>query len=713
MLDITTFQQKNYAHGHKTTLDFAAFSRLFAPDALTWLPGEPTREAIEEAKDKSPLWCPSVFEGDRRSAKTVVGSSALVFDLDREGEADGVQLEGVLGCLEGVECWCVHSTAKGALLSPGRTKLRVILPLARPVDGQMYRKLWHSVRDELGLPADESKVGPESCFFLPSVFEAQRDRYVFAYRDGAPLEVGNSLATLDLNGAGLGSQIERHIERIRTVRVNKANALVESGTGLGAIWVRSGQSTFGKEDSWLAVEQALRSNKVMVSGVDDWLAAKGHFDRGWDYGVKVQQEENATVVANDNGRVANTDRNLILILQSLGCMGVDRRKQVAVYTAKCPWSNSAKVGDEIPETDAAELVKWLGAEYKLNVTLAKARDIMFTLAEAVKTDCLVNYIQRMSWTDDLAAARKFLSSLLVEMLEADDTPINRAISLRWHIGLVARQLRPGVKFDNAIVLVGKQGVGKSSYLRELFPEELQLCCFSDCISVDGRDAALAYSRFAVIEYGELAHMSRKSIESIKQELSAREATIRPAYARSARTVLRTAAIAGTTNEDEFLVDVENRRFWPVAVRTLDLTRLRAERDRIWAAGRALFEAGEPWWLSDAESSWLLGVHADHESRDPWVDILERWLSLPVSAKVWGEDSLEAGQVVEGKWAAVRMADLGVAVGLTGAMSMADSKRLGRVMRKLGWEKTRNIRQSDSGNRTMVWRRQNGDPDPLG
>jgi hypothetical protein len=170
MLDITTFQQKNYAHGQKTTLDFAAFSRLFAPETLTWLEGEPTKEAIEEAKDKSPLWCPSVFEGDKRSAKTVVGSSALVFDLDREGEADGVRLEGVLGCLEGVDCWCVHSTAKGALLSPGRTKLRVILPLARAVDAQMYRRLWHSVRDELGLPADESKVGPESCFFLPSVF---------------------------------------------------------------------------------------------------------------------------------------------------------------------------------------------------------------------------------------------------------------------------------------------------------------------------------------------------------------------------------------------------------------------------------------------------------------------------------------------------------------------------------------------------------------
>jgi predicted P-loop ATPase len=706
MLDITTFQQKNYAHGQKTTLDFAAFSRLFAPETLTWLEGEPTKEAIEEAKDKSPLWCPSVFEGDKRSAKTVVGSSALVFDLDREGEADGVRLEGVLGCLEGVDCWCVHSTAKGALLSPGRTKLRVILPLARAVDAQMYRRLWHSVRDELGLPADESKVGPESCFFLPSVFSAHRDRYVYVCRDGAPLEVGG-LAMLDLNGAGIGSQIERHIARIKNVRVNKANALVESGTGLGAIWVRSGQSTFGKEDSWLAVEQALRSNKVMVSGVDDWLEARGHFERGWDYGVKIQQEENATVVANDNGRVANTDCNLILILENAACVGMDRRKQVAVYTAECPWSNSATIGQPVPETDGLRLVKWLKTTYGMNVTLSRAKELLFNVAEDKPVDCLHDYIMAREWPDGLESARKFLSSLLVELLQADDTPINRAISLRWHIGLVARQMRPGVKFDNAIVLVGKQGVGKSSYLRELFPEELQLCCFSDCISVDGRDAALAYSRFAVIEYGELAHMSRKSIESIKQELSAREATIRPAYARSARTVLRTAAIAGTTNEDEFLVDVENRRFWPVAVRTLDLGRLRQLRGMIWAAGRALFEAGEPWWLSDAESSWLLGVHAEHESRDPWVDILERWLSLPVSAKLWSDDSLEAGQVVDGKWAAVRMADLGAAVGLPSAMGMADSKRLGRAMRKLGWEQFRAWVPGSERSRTQMWRRAKG------
>lgn len=700
MLDITTFQQKNYATGKKTTLDFAAFSRLFAPDSLTWLEGEPTKEAIEEAKDRSPLWCPSVFEGDRRSAKTVVGSSALVYDLDREGELDGVRAEGVLGCLKGVDCWCVHSTAKGALLSAGRTKLRVIIPLARPVDAKTYRSLWHSVRGKLGLPADETKVGPESCFFLPSVFEAHRDRYVYVCQDGAPLEVGNGIVSLDLNG--VGSQIDRHIERIRTVRINKANALVESGTGLGAIWVRSGQSTFDKEDSWALVEQTLRSNTVMVEPVVDWQAAKLHFDRGWDYGVKVQQEENTTVVANDNGRVANTDCNLILILENAACVGADRRKQVAVYTAECPWSNSAKVGDPIPETDGLRLVKWLKTTYGMNVTLSRAKELLFNVAEDKPVDCLHDYIMAREWSDGLESARKFLSSLLVELLQADDTPINRAISLRWHIGLVARQLRPGVKFDNAIVLVGKQGVGKSSYLRELFPEELQLCCFSDCISVDGRDAALAYSRFAVIEYGELAHMSRKSIESIKQELSAREATVRPAYARSARTVLRTAAIAGTTNEDEFLVDVENRRFWPVVVGRLDLTRLRQLRDMIWAAGRALFEAGEPWWLSDAESSWLLGVHAEHESRDPWVDILERWLSLPVSAKVWGEDSLEAGQVVDGKWVAVRMADLGAAVGLPSAMNVSDARRLGRVMRKLGWEQKRAPRQGDSATRTRMW-----------
>jgi len=703
MFDITTFAQKNYATGHKTTLDFAAFSRLFAPESVVWLDGEPTREAIEESKDRAPLWSPTVFEGDRRSAKTALASGLLVYDLDRDDSGDGVDVEGVLARLEELEAVCVHSTAKSALLPAGRAKLRVIIPLTHAVEADAYRRLWRSVGLRLGLPADTSKIGPESCFFLPTGYGVHRDKYVYVCRDGSYLDPGmhGSVLAIDLNGSSqsLTAQVDRHVRRIRDVRVNKANALVESGTGLGAIWVRSGQTTFGLDDSWGVIEQTLRANTRVVEPVADWLEARGHFTRGWEYGVRVQMEEMATAENDNNGKIANTDRNLGLLIEQTGCLGVDVRKGSAVYVAKCPWLPSARVGDIMEECHAYDLIGWFYREYGLNVSITKAVQHMVGVAARNERDCLLDYMRGCVWLDGVAEARKYLSSLLVDMLGADDTLANRAISLRWHVGLVARQLWPGCKMDTAMVLVGRQGIGKSTYLRELFPEELQRDCFSDTVSTDMREAAIAYARFAVIEYGELAQMSRRSIESIKQELSAREATVRPAYARIAKTMPRRAIVAGTTNDDEFLVDVENRRFLPVTVGRLDLTRLRAERDKIWAAAVLLAESGESWWLDDNEGVALLAVHAEHEYGDPWIDVVETFLSQPVSVQVWGSE-LEAGQVVDGHWVRVRMRDVGAALGLPTAMSSADGRRLGRVLRKLGWEKFR----GPGTGRQMLWRK---------
>jgi len=711
MFDITTFAQKNYATGHKTTLDFAAFSRLFAPESVVWLDGAPTREAIEELKDRAPLWCPTVFEGDRRSAKTALASGLLVYDLDRDDSGDGVDVEAVLARLEELEAVCVHSTAKSALLPAGRAKLRVIIPLTHAVEADAYRRLWRSVGLRLGLPADTSKIGPESCFFLPTGYGVHRDKYVYVCRDGSYLDPGlhGSVLAIDLNGSSqsLTAQVDRHVRRIRDVRVNKANALVESGTGLGAIWVRSGQTTFGLDDSWGVIEQTLRANTRVVEPVADWLEARGHFTRGWEYGVRVQMEEMATAENDNNGKIANTDRNLGLLIEQTGCLGVDVRKNAAVYVRACPWRASAKVGDVVEESHAYDLIGWFYSEYGLNVTISKAVQHMYGIASMNQRDCLLDYMHGCVWQDSVQAARDYLSSLLVEMLGAEDTPATRAISLRWHVGLAARQIRPGCKLDTAMVLIGRQGIGKSTYLRELFPERLQRDCFSDSVSMDARESAIAYSRFAIIEYGELAHMSRKSIEAVKQELAAREATVRPAYARVAVTLPRRAIVAGTTNDGDFLVDVENRRFWPVEVGQLDLERLRSERDRIWAAARLLVSAGEPWWLEAAEVEPLTEVHAKHEVRDPWLETVAAFLSLPVSVKVWGEESLLPGQVVDGHWAWVRLRDVGAALGLPTAMTMADSKRLGRVLRQLGWDTFRGPRLGETAGRATLWRKNPG------
>jgi len=84
--------------------------------------------------------------------------------------------------------------------------------------------------------------------------------------------------------------------------------------------------------------------------------------------------------------------------------------------------------------------------------------------------------------------------------------------------------------------------------------------------------------------------------------------------------LRACVVVGTTNEARFLTDhTGNRRFWPVAVPDyIDLARLRAIRDQVWAEAVALYRKNEQWWLSPKQEEELARRNEEH--RD--VDVVE-------------------------------------------------------------------------------------------
>ncbi len=77
---------------------------------------------------------------------------------------------------------------------------------------------------------------------------------------------------------------------------------------------------------------------------------------------------------------------------------------------------------------------------------------------------------------------------------------------------------------------------------------------------------------------------------------------------------------GTTNRTDYLRDeTGNRRFWPIKLETVDIKAIERDRDKIWAAAKALYGAGEQWWLTDAEA---LLAEAQQERRtavDPLYD----------------------------------------------------------------------------------------------
>lgn len=237
-----------------------------------------------------------------------------------------------------------------------------------------------------------------------------------------------------------------------------------------------------------------------------------------------------------------------------------------------------------------------------------------------------SYLQGLEWDEVPRGERLF-----VNYLGAEDNLYVRTVTRKWLTAAVARIMRPGVKFDNMIVLVGAQGIGKS-YLGN----RLGRGWFSDTFStLSGKEAFEQLKGSWIIEMGELSVMKKAEVESVKLFISKQEDNYRAAYGRHAQVNKRQCVFYGTTNDDSFLRDrTGNRRFWPVGCdarrRSGDVFRLTdGEVDQIWAEAVSWFKGGEGLYLPSEVAALAAEEQDKYMLYDPRVSEVEDYLNLPL------------------------------------------------------------------------------------
>ena len=301
------------------------------------------------------------------------------------------------------------------------------------------------------------------------------------------------------------------------------------------------------------------------------------------------------------GECEPTVNNALLILLNdpalRGKFGYDKFSEMPRLRGDVPWRPKGSVrtqgrGTLWVDLDEAGLRWYLQEKWKFKSEndLRNALEIALHVNEfhPVQT-----YLSSLTW-DGVPR----LDAMFVDYLGAEDTPYTRAVTRKWMCGAVARILRPGCKFDQAIVLVGLQGLGKST-----FADILSRGWFNDSeINMNNKDGYESLHGNWIIELAELASTKRSDIETVKTFLSKREDTYRQAYGRRAATFPRQCVFFGTTNEAEFLRDrTGNRRYWPITVTSaLDRDALEANVDQIWAEAVAVYKKGENLWLDTPE-----------------------------------------------------------------------------------------------------------------
>ncbi len=326
-------------------------------------------------------------------------------------------------------------------------------------------------------------------------------------------------------------------------------------------------------------------------------------------------------------------------------------------------------GNLLTDDDLSSVIVWMDEFYQLRDMDAKKvqRALRHVALVAGRYHPLEAYLGGLRWD-----GQRRVDGWMVRYLGAADTPLVRALGKCFLVSCIARALRPACKVDTVLVLVGSQGLQKSTALRTLACGWFQ----DTTLDLHNKDGMAALQGIWIYELAELDELQRRDASTIKAFLSRQEDRYRPSYGINFVTRKRQTVIVGSTNEEEFISDpTGSRRFWPVragAGGPIDIPSIEADRDQLWAEALTLFHAGEPWWLDKASESALKEASEAHRKSDPWEERIDAWLRSHPTAY-----GFSIGEILE---AAVNVP--------VDKQEPRQTSRVGGILQKLGYVKER-------------------------
>ena len=166
-----------------------------------------------------------------------------------------------------------------------------------------------------------------------------------------------------------------------------------------------------------------------------------------------------------------------------------------------------------------------------------------------------------------------LSSEQTNPLSLQDSPADRlwrACFKKWFVAMVASWMKDEVVNHTVLVLVGRQGIYKTTWLDHLIPPALRP--YSSKLPLSGqisKDDRLRLCENGMLNIDELDAICGREMNIMKSLLTSTDINERAAYGRLKERKVRLASFCASTNKREFLTDITgNRRWLPFEVESI-------------------------------------------------------------------------------------------------------------------------------------------------
>ena len=198
---------------------------------------------------------------------------------------------------------------------------------------------------------------------------------------------------------------------------------------------------------------------------------------------------------------------------------------------------------------------------------------------------------------------------------------------KWFVGMVASWMYDDVVNHQVLVLIGKQGIFKTTWLEHLIPPALRAyCCKLANTTQINKDDRLRLAEFGLINLDELDSMSSRELNTMKSIITATDVNERAAYGYTKERKIRLASFCASSNRREFLTDITgNRRWLPFEVESIENPfQTILPYERMYAQARYLIQYGFNYWF-DLDDIATLEEHNENfraqESEEQLLPIL--------------------------------------------------------------------------------------------
>ena len=146
----------------------------------------------------------------------------------------------------------------------------------------------------------------------------------------------------------------------------------------------------------------------------------------------------------------------------------------------------------------------------------------------------------------------------------------RACFKKWFVAMVASWMKDEVVNHQVLVLIGKQGIYKTTWLEHLIPPHLRAYACKLANSSDlNKDERLRIAEFGLISLDEIDSMNSRELNQLKSIITATDVNERAAYAYTKERRVRLASFCASGNRRDFLTDITgNRRWLPFEVESI-------------------------------------------------------------------------------------------------------------------------------------------------